>query len=179
MSNVARPIVLLDIDGVLNPLCAEASLNPEWSWNMFWSDPELDQSDNNCSVAVHFAPDMLKELLAFPVDLRWLTTWMWRNRSANLDFASQTRFRHLPTDIVDTDSKSSFKLNVVKCILKDKGPQVIWIDDDIEKILKESRIDFEDIDPHTRCLPIVPISLVGLTKGHLEQIKEFITLEHP
>ena len=72
--NDQRPLVLLDVDGVLNALGSEGGLPTAWpQWRIGFATAD------GTSWPITYAPDLIQRLLTlvetYNVDLQWLTTW--------------------------------------------------------------------------------------------------------
>ena len=165
--SIASPILLLDVDGVLNPI--GQMLHPEaeanWAFNdVFYS---CDESGN---WPLRISPEMGKAIRAFGCDIRWLTTWHdLAHKNIGEPVFGWPKF---PVQSYPRMSSSYWKLTAVRELLEEEGPHVIWLDDDIEQFMIGEEL--WELDPHNRLMTVCPNTAIGLTKDDIQKIKNFV-----
>lgn len=164
-----KPIIPLDIDGVLNPCPFNAERSKDWLF-----EPEFRSSPESGRFLLNLSKEMGQALLDLDCHIRWLTTWILDEDQANPNIGAALGWPKLPIIPIAPHGPSDFfwKPRAIKTLLENPGPKVIWIDDDINSFLQHFQPDV--LDPHKRLLTIVPESDIGLTKAHINIIKEFI-----
>ena len=163
-----KPICLLDIDGVLNPLWSDLS-GSDWLF-----EPSFVADD----FTMRFSKQMLDALQALPMEIQWLTTWCQKPDNNNV-------YKHLEPVLNLPRFKSNHELSnrrptqgswwkhdvVEQLLIKHPWYQrFVWIDDD----LNDFHVDTLDND---RVLLIRPDTAVGITKAHIARIREFCEAE--
>jgi hypothetical protein len=182
-----RPLILLDVDGVLNILSRDAS--PWDAVRSGWAIAEGNRYRITWSPEVI---DTIKRWLAEGVEIQWLTTW---GHDAN------NSLRHLlglpelpvagtydqdPTGSPETagDSHASvapaapdpltgqwWKYDVACRIVKEQPDRtLIWVDDELRRALRFRRWAEE----HPRVHPVGPDCDVGLVPADLEAIEALL-----
>ncbi|MBT8241207.1 MAG: hypothetical protein KJN63_08270 [Acidimicrobiia bacterium] len=147
-----RPLLLLDVDGVLNPL----AMTPPPGFSVQWID--------GYEVAISARHQRWLNELAQSFDLAWATTW---EQSANESIGPLLGLDELPVIRFDGErTGDTWKLEAVKAFVGDRS--LVWIDDELYLDAYEwSR---------TRDAPtllVCPSSSVGMTLGHFDQICQF------
>jgi len=162
-----KPILLLDIDGVLNPVPFDRA-DVDWAFEpSFMAGP----------YQMNFSKEMLDAVQRLPVQIQWLTTWcMVPHRNELKDQLEPVLglppypYHHAvsPTKMSD---RTWWKLRVVRRLLVDHpwNQRFVWIDDDIEGEVADL---FDD-----RVLTIQPRSNIGITRRHIELIEDFCRKE--
>lgn len=182
-----QPLVLVDVDGVLNAVGPPDDSWPDWqrgnavaggrTWPIRWS------------------PSVVTALLSWRdrADLRWLTTW---GHDANAGLHTLLGLPELPVagthaDVAaggDPDPAGSslagitpaapdeltghwWKFDVVRLLLTaEPGRRLVWLDDDLadsEEVRAWTRA-------HTDCLLIAPDPRTGLVAPHLRAVERFL-----
>jgi hypothetical protein len=184
----ARPLVLLDVDGVLNLLGDDAP----GGWEVVcsgWATAE------GTSYPITWAPEVLDAVrgwIADGVEVQWLTTW---GHDANTSLRHLLDLPELPVagtygsppaaesggrahaDVApaapDPLTGQWWKYDVVQRIL-DEQPErtLIWIDDELRHDDRFRRW----ADEHPRVHAIGPQALLGLTAQDLATIAELLRL---
>lgn len=179
-----RPLVLLDVDGVLNALVRPDSADPQQgratalarTWPIRWS------------------PDVVAAVRDWTVraDVEWLTTWA---DAANGDLRTLLGLPELPvagrpdgaagaTSRAGHDSLAGvtaaapdlltgrwWKLDVVRDRLaREPDRRLVWLDDDLGP-----QPDVQDwVRAHAECLLVAPDPAVGLSAADLEAVDRFL-----
>ena len=175
-AGMPRPVLLLDVDGVLNALSSgpDLSIWPEWEnarvpnrlgqWPVLWS------------------PIVTRRIVGWAdqdlVDVYWLTTWL---DDANEELAAALGLPRWPvlgtgfsTDPALSSGGSAFgwwKADVVDAFLAEcSGTPFVWVDDDLRVMGKlQARLRAEN-----DCLLIAPHSNTGLIPRHLDTIQAWL-----
>jgi hypothetical protein len=168
-----QPIIFLDVDGVLNRLSDPHVDNPDF----FKFEPVQYVMEGNGWQMVQGFPlrlskEMVRELLAITTDIRWATSWTSFNDYANPCIGPLIDMPYLPTPMLDIQQRfgcgpTSAKIRVVEDELKNPGPPVIWIDDDVADPGAVA-------DPHFRLIAVAPECDLGITRSDIARIKQFI-----
>jgi hypothetical protein len=166
---MSKPIILLDVDGVLNPFPFTPGIH-EWEF-----EPTFTSSAESGSWPLNLSKEMGRALVELGCEIQWLTTWILRGDFANSEIGRPLGWEpHVAMEVVATSNTDPFwKVRTVKKLLETSGPKVIWIDDEGAKFINL----FDDIavlDPHDRLLVVSTASSVGITKFHIEAIRAFI-----
>lgn len=180
------PLVLLDVDGVLNALPESGDDLLVWpEWESGWAETEGRRYH------ITFAPPVIRQLREWhesgAVEIQWLTTW---GHSANDDLrlllglpelvVAGTYDVQLVQDSVATASHSDvapaapdplsgrwWKYDVVKRVLREPpGRTVVWIDDELDKPSRFRRW----ADDAQRLVAIGPSPRCGLSAADLSVI---------
>lgn len=168
-----RPIIALDIDGVLNPCHRDApALSPDWKFEPMALGLKVFH--------LHLSKEMGQAIRDLG-DVHWLTTWIKGGDQANPEIAPKLGWPPMPLiEIVEkpyrmSESGMKWKRTSMEAFLQQPGPPVIWIDDCMD--------DFFDLDedgpgskfdPHYRLFTICPDESVGLLRSHLDVAKEWL-----
>jgi hypothetical protein len=184
---MTRPLILLDVDGVLNILSDD---NAPDSWDVVCSGRA---TADGSSYPISWAPEVVvavKRWISGGVEVQWLTTW---GHDAN------TSLRHLldlpelpvagthdyePAGIAEEAGRSHasvapaapdpltgqwWKYDVVQRLLREQPDRtLIWIDDELHRAMRFRRW----ADDHPRVIPIGPDGDLGLTAEDLATIDQ-------
>jgi len=165
---------LLDVDGVLNA-CPYMPGMVQYDWN-------FDVDVNVGPFPMHMSTEMAAALLSLPMDLEWLTTWCMRpdNNDANERIAPLLGLPRLPQHraLPRRFSQCSWWKRDVFDSLRERFPtrKIVWMDDDLSAEMGLKR-GSTHITPDGLTLMVCPEPDVGLTKAHIETIREFLTKE--
>lgn len=161
-----KPIIVLDVDGVLNPWVFDPQDCPDWAFEKHRLD----------GFQVYLSRDMCQALTDLRVDIFWLSTWMMDGDLCNSLIAPAAGLPQMPClpladytiDSMYSNGPSSTekKAAAMTLLVAKPGPKVIWIDDDA--------FDIQVFDPHERILRLVPNAAVGLTKDNIQEIQEIL-----
>lgn len=164
-----KSILVIDVDGCLNPVPFDPAMSSDWKF-----EPTFCSSQESGGWPLNLSREMGQTLTDLNCEIKWLTTWILDADFANIEIGSALKWKrlnHCPfkqqgfTDIW-------WKPRAVKELLKDPGPKVVWIDDDINIFLQNFEIG--ELDPHNRLLAICPFPAIGITKNDIDVIKEFL-----
>ncbi len=180
-----RPLVLLDVDGVLNALGPPDASWPDWQqgrataagreWPIRWSPSVVDAVRNWQERA----------------DVRWLTTW---GHDANRGLHALLGLPELPVAGTHHDAAGSpdpeepalaavtpaapdeltgrwWKFDVVRRLVREQpGRRLVWLDDDL--------LGVDDVRAWTRAhadgLLVAPDPRAGLVRAHLDAVERFL-----
>jgi hypothetical protein len=162
-----KPLLILDIDGVLNPISTIIDNSDlDWNFNV--------QAVSSEGFHLQLSREMAAALTSLGCKIQWLTTWIFDQDLANEEIGPLIGLNHKTCCSINKSLHDGYaiKLDAMYKILANKGPKVIWIDDEIEYILKSK--DTKDFDPHKRCLKIIPNSTIGITKQHIKEMEVFL-----
>lgn len=175
-----KPIILLDIDDVVNAL--EPEENKDW-----WFDKDFRSDPASGNFRLRLSQEMADALWALNCDIRWLTTWTQTVDFANLNIGRAFGWPKLPAlsmrDLPfgglgagDNDWKQLW----VREVCKDPGPPVVWIDDDANYFVRHlGDLGVKDglkwLDPHGRLFIVCPKVDVGIRKDDIEKIRAHLT----
>lgn len=168
-----KPLLLLDVDGVLNP----CPYHPDRSRD--WEDFELyASSEESGRRALSLSKSMGQALLALECDIQWLTFWVRDADHANPEVGARLGWPTLPVAPFELRlSDYVWKFSAVRRLLQEPGPALVWVDDNADTDLhwvRQSDVLWDRLDPHGRLLAVSPVTNAGLTKAHVEQIKDWL-----
>lgn len=166
MTSTETPLLLLDVDGVLNAVCGA---QPPDTWP-HWKHGEAQ--GNNVWWPITWAPAVVSTLTELAsdglVEIQWLTTWA---DQANESLRELLGFPE-PFKVAGAPRYGGpwWKFDVVGEM--DLGHRkLIWCDDNLRWEAGATRWTKERVAP---TLAISPDTKVGLTPQHLEGILEFV-----
>jgi hypothetical protein len=163
-----KPILLLDVDGVLNPISFSSTDSFDWKF-----EAPFRSSEESGGWTLNLSKEMGQAIQSLDCEIRWLTTWILDADFANAEIGSALGWERLALcPFVKHKSDPWWKPRAVKDLLQHPGPKVVWADDDINIFLQFFEDD--ELDPHNRLLAICPDPTVGLTKDDIDTIKEFL-----
>lgn len=155
-----KPILLLDVDGVLN---AVTDTDPKT-----WTDWQIDRANG---FGIRWSPSMIAALtrISERVEMRWLTTW-W-DMTERLDFLGLP-----PMEVANTREEylsraSWWKLPVAQRVYAEGRP-VIWIDDDLS--YDKEALEWGRSLPTGTLLGISPTTFRGLEPTHIAVIEDWL-----
>lgn len=152
-----KPLLLLDIDGVLNPTYPDRTeftdfTHVETPWSNFFLSPEQGE--------------LLRRLTKF-VDIVWATSWV---DYANEHISPFYGLPQLPVIYFTPEGAESLKIqNIIEYTVEHNKP-FIWVDDEIEDTFY-SNIQQKCGHEHFELITTNPD--IGLTKKHVAQIYQF------
>lgn len=155
-----KPIVFLDIDGVLNPIRGLAHL----PWRF---EPQFRSSFESGGYSLDLSREMGKAILDLDCDVRWLTSW---GHYACI-IGEHMGWDKLPVVATRDSEQPYWKVLAVKKELSVPGPPLVWMDDDANLLTSSFG---QDNDPHNRLKIICPKDGTGLTPEHINQAKAHI-----
>lgn len=135
---MAKPLLLLDVDGPINPWEANPNKRPT-GYTTHRLRPEGWRNPRKRPLRVWLKPDHGKDLLALPFDLVWCTTWI---HEANTMIGPVLGLPELPVITFDPDWKlptrgdgTYFKTHdLVRWV---DGRPFAWVDDEITNFDRE------------------------------------------
>lgn len=187
-----RPLILLDVDGVLNALSDDA--DPVWrqwrrghahadgtSWPIVWAPPVVDRlrswhETGNVEIQWlttwgHDANGELRRLLGLPRFVVAGTYTEFDVDGAAADVAADAHAAAAPS-APDPLSGYWWKYDVVRRVLVEHpGRQVIWVDDELHQ---ESGSFRRWAEEHPDVLPVGPDPGSGLVAGDLDLIQKHV-----
>lgn len=157
----AAPLLLLDIDGVINAVYEEP---PE---------PGYVQVHTGGGT-VRYRPDVLKRLAHLHhtgvVEIRWLTAW-FGSAHDHLEPALELPCWPIEGRSDDTGNTAWWKIDTAQRVLAaDPGRSLIWIDDDLDYAAEQDELDWLT----NPALLISPSSRFGLTHDQIDLIERFL-----
>ena len=183
MSTTDKPVLFLDVDGVLNSF-GKSPWDLTVAHNVFYAP-------HGMAYKIRTSTLIGKALMELDIEIRWLTTWRDDAPTHIAELAGLPRdldvaFTHEQYDellnnedpfALDWGSGTPWKLRtVLSFIREEQGRPFIWADDaavpkDAKALATE--VDFEgfDIPPH---LLIRPDGDIGLTPEHIQEMREFL-----
>lgn len=165
-----RPILFLDVDGVLNPMTDE---NQDWSFVDVRSEEGFP---------LRLSHDMAGAVRGLGADVRWLTTWAHTEDRANPEIGGFFGWEPLPTPMIGFPRRFGngtmcLKTAVVKEALKTPGQPVLWIDDQCEEFMRPSLAGPpQEFDPHARLIWLAPNPDVGLSRAGIDFLRQELAL---
>ncbi len=187
---MTRPLVLLDVDGVLNAV-------PYFGRSEAWADWQVGEAAAAGSrFRITWSPSVVNAVLSWreSADVQWLTTW---GHDANASLRHLVGLPELPVagtheDAADpagaADAEAGahaavtpaapdpltgrwWKFDVVRRLVQEcPDRRIVWIDDDLARQ--------EDIRTWMRrtaqCLLVAPEPSSGLTSAHLDSVAAFL-----
>ena len=165
VKNDKKPLILLDVDGVINYLDGEVR----------WKDSKTVPVRH---FEISYSPTVIAKLNDWTksgaAEIRWLTTW---NANAQQHLAPKLGLRNFALAREVYDDTFVGKATAAYDNIKDHPDRpLIWIDDEVKDIVKVTEEMKLDLNFRTRnkTLFIKPYDLEGLTAGHLALIDRFI-----
>jgi hypothetical protein len=167
------PIVLLDIDGVLNMLGPQMGVKSAWGPNMVQNSSI--QNHKNAKYPFYWCPAVVTKLNDWSdrdlIEVRWLTTW---DADAPKFVAPVLGLRDWP--LARDPVLKLTKLAAATRIAKDNPNRpIVWIDDDLGSFFKPG--DQESLvfwTTRKKTLFIMPNALQGLTESDVLAVEAFI-----
>lgn len=161
------PVLLLDVDGVLN------AVRPEWS-----APPRhATASTNGQTYRLCWAPELLDRLRGWHLDerveLRWATTWCH-------DADQLERLWNLPplARALDDDDLGSFlriliaKVNASLAVVEEERRALVWVDDDAIPAFGPYRNRLDNAS--SSVLLVTPRPTRGITMEEADLIESFL-----
>jgi hypothetical protein len=161
-----RPLILLDVDGVLNQVRGARGARA------------LAFDDFQTAVCngwkIRYSPLMGKRLAALEADIVWLTTW---GEEANTWIGPLFGWEPLPVvERTDEDDKTSWWKSpaALRFLTEQPTPPFIWIDDDLFDAVGNGEVRWLQDATLPRHLLISPEYDVALVPSALDQIEQWI-----
>ena len=154
---MSRPVVFLDVDGVLSPVVPHSDA---------WTDWERVE---NIPFHLVLSRKMAGRIAQLDAEVVWLTTW---EHDANAVVAEFLGWQ--PHDVLERsgDEERWWKLDAITERIEKEPRPFVWVDDELEHRKR-------DVEPWLRSvevpvLPLSPRAEVGLTEAELDQIEAFV-----
>ena len=161
-----KPLVLLDVDGVINALCSEDDTPPDFD---DWDYVECGFSP------IRYSKKLLKQLIGLDLDIHWLTTW---GNAANEHLAPLFGWDPLPViERAGHDRLAGpngwWKSSAAHQFVNAQNRPFIWIDDDLDYSINEGDVPWlEDCTiPH---LIVSPDARTGISVADFDKMRQFI-----
>ena len=185
------PLVLLDVDGVLNALARPPDPRawPDWQQGSAVADGR--------SWPIAWSPSVVDAVLGWreQADVQWLTTW---GHNANDGLRSLLGLPELPVAGTHRDAPARagepdeaplahasvapaapdeltgrwWKFDVVRSLVRaDPGRRLVWVDDDLAAESEVARWVLREAD----CLLVVPTPTTGLVAADLAAVQDFLS----
>lgn len=165
-----KPVVLLDVDGVVNALNRKN--------DHAWPDAKITLARPDFSFRewpIYTSPRLGEALLALDVNIVWLTTWKYDANTAISPLVG------LPTDlhVGDYDRRKfsegfqDWKMNFVYEFIPTFDGPIVWIDDEAVPYYFFEELD-SDPDLASRFMIVEPNSYLGLTPDNIDAIDHWL-----
>jgi hypothetical protein len=170
-----RPILFLDVDGVLNPEPGSSGRRPA-GYQTHRMNPLIDEtgldwvSMHRKPLRVWLNPGHGPALLSLPCDLVWATTW---EHQANEWISPHVGLPKLPFVKFDSGTPGSgvhWKTRDLAAYAD--GRPFVWLDDELNP-LRDKRWLQENVTQSFLLIRVDPLQ--GLLLSHLERVREFAT----
>jgi hypothetical protein len=178
------PVLLLDVDGVVNAITKTPDPNVWESWQ------KGEAESNGRTWPITWSPEVAKYLTGLHdsgrVEIRWHTTWQEdAQRIADLvalptlpvadapEYAEGGRFA---ARMIRENRPKWWKLPAAERVVAEEGRPLIWIDDDIaDKLWREGGMAYPIGTVDAPALLVCPNERTGLAPKHLRTIDSFLT----
>lgn len=160
----ARPVLLLDVDGVLNKVGTRADLQ---------GTEFKDFRSKECNgYEIKHSLEMGERIDALDCDIVWLTTW---EHDANAFIGPLFGWGERPV-IASGDTwyrRGWWKSRVLQEFMYHDPRPFIWLDDDLADAVRKDEVDWLDRFDQPRLL-ISPLTTQGLLPEHLDWVEAFL-----
>lgn len=163
-----KPLILLDVDGVLNAVCSGKTPDNEFG------DFQEARVGLFGGLIITYSPEMGRRLAALDADIHWLTTWKtWANEHIAPLFA-WAPFPVVP-DIDPMEKRGWWKASGARAVLEADPRPFVWIDDDLYYSVQDdpSIMDWIDALKVPRLL-LTPSTERGILPAQMEMVEEFV-----
>jgi HAD domain in Swiss Army Knife RNA repair proteins len=158
-----KPLILLDVDGVLNPITATFA-GLDWKF-----EPEFFSDAESGRFKLLLSRQMARALTDLNCEIQWLTTWIYDQDHANPNMGKHFGW-WLKIPEIDRSAKH-WKYDTVRRTLESHSDRkIIWIDDEGVDFIEI----FGDLPNSHNLLVISPDLQIGLTKEDINTIQKFI-----
>lgn len=158
-----RPILLLDVDGVLNSSGESPWPDTKTSW------PQVRHEWGTSVCKVTTSKRIGEALLSLDVEIRWLTTWGYdanKRISPRSGLPQRLPVAGIPT--ADEHGKMRWKADIVVETLA-TGRLVLWVDDEADE---EVEADVRSRAPDTDLVVLMTNEATGITPSDIDLIRE-------
>ncbi len=175
------PVVLLDVDGVLNAITRKPDPNV-WSR---WREGSANSGTRDYPIRwAEEVAEFIGELhTSGRAEVRWHTTWQQYAQTAIEPLLGLPRFEVADApEFTDRSHEAAaiaagrptwWKLPAAERVVQQEHRPLIWIDDDMRDGLRRYDIH-EGFTAHQRTMFVAPDETTGLTPRYLRLITEFI-----
>jgi hypothetical protein len=170
--------ILLDVDGVLNPIPFSASDSSDWKF-----ESSFISSKPSGRYRLNLSREMGKAIEDIGARIHWLTSWHTHahfNIGLHFDWIDHPVLAYPPSQLgygwsgyYGESEDRLWKARAVQRFLAEPGDKVVWVDDEADGLMAKFSNNAGNIDPHNRLLIICPDEYVGLTRSHIGSIVEF------
>src|SRR5690348_1430944 len=178
MTRPAKPVWLLDVDGVINAL-ARGPVDGSWPaqcWlqRVVTADiPDAGRMELPIFAAQPVLDFVTRAVASGSVDVVWHSTW---RAAAVTDLAPTLNLPAIPISIApewtERPGRLWWKLPAAQRVVE-SGRPLVWTDDDIAALPEQ----VADLDSRPDTLLISPDPSIGLSAAHLDAIAEFVGLD--
>lgn len=178
------PVLLLDVDGVINACTRKPDPN---AWE-HWQTGEAAASGRVWPIT--WSPEVVKFLTALhdsgQVEIRWHTTWQQdAQRIADLTGLPKFPVAHAPEFLAGSQEAAAailedrrpvwWKLPAAERVVAEEGRPLIWIDDDIsDELWRVGGMAYQIGTVDAPALLVCPNARTGLAPKHLRAMSSFL-----
>ncbi len=164
MLTTLPPILLLDVDGVIN------TFRPSWG-------AELTRADA-AGIPIRYAPALIARLRDLHqsggVDIRWSTTWCgYRHQLDALNWLFEVGFPAAFGNRPMSKTWGDLKIDAALAVLTE-GRRLIWADDEEADAARRLFPTIAEAEADGRALLVTPESELGLQPEDLDRIEAFL-----
>lgn len=179
---MARPLMLLDFDGVINPY--------GYAHHFKW-DPERHYKPDNTRfptvmvageptrVGIRWNSDLAERLLKLMqkdvLDIRWLSTWQADTIAIDAKLGWPMLAFEPLRDGHSRHAKWIPKLDIVRMYAKAGGRPIVWVDD--VECSPDALAELQDLEPEHPILMVGPDHRTGISRPQMALIERFA--RHP
>lgn len=163
---MSRPVIYLDMDGVLNAL--GNAVFKESDWGDFKNYPNIKPDDipfGQLGYDLALSKNMVSEIASLPVEVLWLTTWRHDAPKHVAPLVDAPEWEVL-------DYQAEKGAAIAQDQAYDPRP-FIWIDD-FEATEENLKFFLDEENEYIPFILIKPDGRTGLRKDHLNEIWEFL-----
>lgn len=181
---MTAPVLLLDVDGVVNALSKRV---PSGVWpNGSWITGTADDAEGKTypMLIARQVVDFFNALHSSgAVEVRWHTTWQWAAQNVadvagfgKFDVAVAPEFadyRNFQKQAIMDGRLTWWKLPAAERVVQVEGRDLIWVDDDLPyELLRKAKFD-PKLGGDRMVLFVDPYSMTGLAELEMKKIQMF------